>query len=68
MFKISIYISQETHDVSMTKTNKLMPIGDIITVYLENHTKYKYYTLWTEFILWNLLSLKVKGKVVPVLN
>jgi hypothetical protein len=32
--------SQETHYVSATKLNRLMPFGETVAVYCENHTEH----------------------------
>jgi hypothetical protein len=36
----SVRISQETHYVSATKPNRLMPFREIFAVYCENHTEH----------------------------
>jgi hypothetical protein len=36
----SVHTSQETHYVSATKPNRLMPFREIIAVYCENHTEH----------------------------
>jgi hypothetical protein len=35
----SVHSSQETHYVSVTKTNRLMLFRETVAVYCENHTK-----------------------------
>jgi hypothetical protein len=40
MCKDSVYISQEIHYFSVTKTNRLMLFGETVTVYFDNHTKH----------------------------
>jgi hypothetical protein len=44
---MSVRISQETHYVSTTKTNRLMLFGETVVVYCGNHTEHKY-TVWAE--------------------
>jgi hypothetical protein len=36
----SVRTSKETHYVSATKTNRLMPFRETVAVYFENHTKH----------------------------
>jgi hypothetical protein len=40
MYKNPVRISQETHYVSATKTNRLMLFKERIAVYIENHTEH----------------------------
>jgi hypothetical protein len=40
LYKDSVRTSQETHDVSATKTNRIMLFKETIAVYCENHTKH----------------------------
>jgi hypothetical protein len=38
----SVRTSQETHNVSATKPNRLMLFGETVAVYCENHTEHTY--------------------------
>jgi hypothetical protein len=43
----SVRTSQETHYVSVTKSNRLMLFRETVAVYCENHAEHKY-NLWAE--------------------
>jgi hypothetical protein len=40
IYKNSVRTSQETHYVSATKPNRLMPFKETVAVYCENHTEH----------------------------
>jgi hypothetical protein len=45
IYKNSVHTSQETHNVSTTKTNRLMLFRETVAVCCENHMEH---TVWAE--------------------
>jgi hypothetical protein len=61
-YKYSVRTSQETHYVSATKPNRLMPFRETVAVYCENRTEHK------NTVMGKMLSFTVLKQVVHIVT